>query len=143
VAACLASCVAETVMTGFLGGGHAVYYDAATGAAQNLDCFVAAPGLGVEPRDARLLELHVLFGAELVHYAVGPASCGVPGLPAGLGALWEAHGRLPWPRLVEPALVLARSGTEFPSAHAACLAMLAPVMTMNEGARIYSPDGSL
>src|SRR5438876_8506568 len=73
VAACLASCVAETVMTGFLGGGHAVYYDAATGAAQNLDCFVAAPGLGVEPRHARLLELHVPVGAELVHYAVGPA----------------------------------------------------------------------
>src|SRR5205814_11966 len=31
----------------------------------------------------------------------------------------------------------------FPAAHAACLAMLAPVMTMNEGARIYSPGGSL
>ena len=31
VAACLASCVAETVMTGLLGGGHAIFYDAATG----------------------------------------------------------------------------------------------------------------
>jgi gamma-glutamyltranspeptidase len=30
-----------------------------------------------------------------------------------------------------------------PSAHAACLAMLAPVMTMNEGARIYAPGGAL
>ena len=30
VAACLASCVAETVMTGLLGGGHAIYFDAAT-----------------------------------------------------------------------------------------------------------------
>jgi len=30
-----------------------------------------------------------------------------------------------------------------PAAHASCLAMLAPVMTMNEGARIYSPGGSL
>ena len=27
VAACLASCVAETVMTGLLGGGHAIYWD--------------------------------------------------------------------------------------------------------------------
>src|SRR5215210_8426920 len=74
VAACLASCVAETVMTGLLGGGHAIYWDAATGRARNLDCFVAAPGLGAEPRDAELLRLEVLFGAELVHYAVGPAS---------------------------------------------------------------------
>ena len=31
VAATLASCVAETVMTGLLGGGHGIYFDAATG----------------------------------------------------------------------------------------------------------------
>jgi gamma-glutamyltranspeptidase / glutathione hydrolase len=143
VAASLASCVAETVMTGLLGGGHAIYFDASTGRARNLDCFVAVPGLGAEPRDAELVHLDVPFGAELVHYAVGPASCGVPGLPAGLVALWEAHGRLPWPRLVEPAIRLAESGVEFPPAHAACLAMLAPVMTMNEGAAIYAPGGTL
>jgi gamma-glutamyltranspeptidase/glutathione hydrolase len=78
-----------------------------------------------------------------VHYAVGPASCAVPGVAAGLGALWDAHGRLPWRRLVEPALRLAREGVEFPAAHAACLAMLEPVMTMREGARIYAPGGAL
>jgi gamma-glutamyltranspeptidase / glutathione hydrolase len=144
VAASLASCVAETVMTGLLGGGHGIYLDAATGLARNLDCFVAVPGLGAEPRgDPELLELEVPFGTELVHYAVGPASCGVPGLPAGLGLLHAEHGRLPWPRLVEPALRLAWDGVPFPSAHAACLAMLAPVMTMDAGARIYSPEGRL
>jgi gamma-glutamyltranspeptidase/glutathione hydrolase len=74
---------------------------------------------------------------------VGAGSCGVPGLPAGLDALWREHGRLPWKRLVEPGRELARSGVPFPHAHAACLEMLAPVMTMNEGARIYSPGGSL
>jgi gamma-glutamyltranspeptidase/glutathione hydrolase len=144
VAACLASCVAETVMTGLLGGGHAIVFDAAAGQAQNLDCFVAVPGLGDEHREGiELLELDVPFGTELVHYAVGVASCGVPGLPAGLAALHERYGSLPWERLVEPALCLARDGVEFPAAHAACLAMLAPVMTMNEGARIYSPGGEL
>ena len=143
VAACLASCVAETVMTGLLGGGHAIYFDAATGRARNLDCFVAVPGLGSPPRTRELIHLEVAFGAEVVHYAVGPASCGVPGLPAGLAALWQEHGTLPWARLVEPSLRLAEAGVEFPPAHAACLAMLAPVMTMNEGARIYSPGGRL
>jgi gamma-glutamyltranspeptidase / glutathione hydrolase len=144
VAACLASCVAETVMTGLLGGGHGTYYEAATGRARNLDCFVAVPGLGAEAgRDVELVELEVPFGTELVHYAVGVASCGVPGIPAGLGALHRAHGRLPWSRLVEPALRLAREGVDFPPAHAACLGMLAPVMTMNEGARIYAPGGEL
>jgi gamma-glutamyltranspeptidase/glutathione hydrolase len=143
VAACLASCVAETVMTGLLGGGHAIYWDASSSRASNLDCFVAAPGLGEEPRDVELHHLDVPFGEELVHYAVGPASCAVPGVPAGLEALWRAHGRLPWPRLVEPALRLARDGVEFPPAHAACLEMLAPVMTMDAGARIYAPRGEL
>ncbi|HSB38452.1 MAG TPA: gamma-glutamyltransferase, partial [Gaiellaceae bacterium] len=144
IAASLASCVAETVMTGLLGGGHAIHYDASSGRARNLDCFVAVPGLGAETgRDVELLELDVPFGAELVHYAVGPASCAVPGLPAGLGALHREHGRLPWIRLVEPALHLARAGVEFPPAHADCLAMLGPVMTMDAGARIYSPGGRL
>src|SRR4051812_27025410 len=137
VAACLASCVAETVMTGLLGGGHAIYYDAATGAARNLDCFVAVPsGAG-----APMQSLRVPFGEELVHYAIGASSCGVPGVLAGLDSLWRAHGRLPWERLVEPALRLARDGVAMPPAHVACLVMLEPVMTMREGGRMYAPGG--
>jgi gamma-glutamyltranspeptidase / glutathione hydrolase len=139
VAACLASCVAETVMTGLLGGGHAIHYDAASGELRNLDCFVAVPsGTG-----APMEQLPVAFGEELVHYAVGASSCGVPGVPAGLDALWRTSGRLPWGRLVEPALRLARGSVVMPPAHAACLAMLEPVMTMREGAGLYAPGGSL
>ena len=94
VAASLASCVAETVMTGLLGGGHRIYHDAGTGTTANLDCFVAVPGLGGERRDAQLLELQVPFGQELVHYAVGIASCRFPP-PAGLGALWTGTAASP------------------------------------------------
>ena len=105
VAAALASCVAETVMTGLLGGGHAIHYEAASGTARNLDCFCAVPGLGATPREPELLHLEVPFGAELVSYAVGPSSCAVPGLAAGLGALWREYGRLPWPRLDRKSVV--------------------------------------
>jgi gamma-glutamyltranspeptidase / glutathione hydrolase len=141
VAASLASCVAETVMTGLLGGGHAaVFWD---GEVRMLDFFVAVPGLGAEPREVELDRLQVPFGAELVHYAVGVGSCAVPGVLAGLDELWRAHGRLPWAQLAEPALRLARAGVEMPPAHAACLEMLAPVMTMREGEHIYSPAGRL
>ncbi len=138
VAASLASCVAETVMTGLLGGGHAIYFDGRV--AWNLDCFVDVPsGAGAAP-----VELRVPFGEELVHYAVGPGTCAVPGLPRGLGTLHERFGRLPWPTLVEPALRLARDGVLMPPAHAACLAMLAPVFTMQpDGERIYAPSGRL
>jgi gamma-glutamyltranspeptidase / glutathione hydrolase len=88
VAACLASCVAETIMTGLLGGGHAIYFDAATGTARNLDCFVSVPSGDGAPMES----LEVPFGEELVHYAIGASSCAVPGVPAGLDALWRAHG---------------------------------------------------
>ena len=39
------------------------------------------------------------------HVAVG-----VPGTVAGLHLAWSEHGRLPWNRLVEPAITLARDG---------------------------------
>jgi gamma-glutamyltranspeptidase/glutathione hydrolase len=39
------------------------------------------------------------------HLAVG-----VPGTVAGLHLAWKEHGSLPWKRLVEPAIVLARDG---------------------------------
>jgi gamma-glutamyltranspeptidase/glutathione hydrolase len=139
VAACLASCVAETIMTGLLGGGHAIYFDAASGTARNLDCFVSVPSGDGAPMES----LEVPFGEELVHYAIGAPSCAVPGVPAGIDALWRAHGRLPWSRLVEPALRLAREGVVMPAAHVACLVMLAPVMTMREGGALYAPSGEL
>ena len=143
VAASLASCVAETVMTGLAGGGHVIWYDGATGEARLLDFFVTVPGTHADRPVAPLEDVGVPFGNEVVHYQVGIASCAVPGVPAGLDELWRTHGRLPWATLVEPALGLARSGVEMPSAHAECLAMLAPVMTLREGARIYAPGGEL
>src|ERR1700756_410687 len=63
VAAALASCVAETVMTGLLGGGHAIYWDAATGLVRNLDFFCAVPsGSGGE-----LIGLDAPLGRAPVH----------------------------------------------------------------------------
>jgi gamma-glutamyltranspeptidase / glutathione hydrolase len=143
VAASLASCVAETVMTGLAGGGHAIWFDGTSHEVRLLDFFVAVPGLESYRAVAPLEDVGIPFGNEIVHYQVGIASCAVPGVPAGLDELWRRHGRLPWARLVEPALGLAREGVEMPPAHAACLAMLAPVMTLREGADIYSPGGAL
>ncbi len=139
VAATAVACVAETIMTGLLGGGHAIYWDAEAGRAWNLDCFCDVPtGDGAE-----LVQMPVPFGEELVHYAIGAASCAVPGVPAGLGALHERFGRLPWREVLEPAMRVARVGSEFTSAHAKCLVMLAPVMTLDRGGEIFTHDGRL
>jgi gamma-glutamyltranspeptidase / glutathione hydrolase len=130
-------------MTGIAGGGHAIYYEAESGRTRLLDFFVAVPGIGLPPRKPELRELRVKFGNEHVHYFIGVASCAVPGVPAGLDTLWREHGRLPWAKVVAPALELATRGVEMPPAHAACLSMLAPLMTLREGAEIYSPGGRL
>src|SRR3954452_1481815 len=110
VAASLASCVAETVMTGLLGGGFALVWDATRREASVLDFFVAVPGLGVPPREPELVELAVPFGEELVHYAIGPASCAVPGVVPGLRELLRAHGTMAYEELAAPAAALAREG---------------------------------
>jgi gamma-glutamyltranspeptidase/glutathione hydrolase len=144
VAASLTSCVAETVMTGLLGGGFALVWDAARREASVLDFFVAVPGLGVPPREPELVELAVPFGEELVHYAIGPASCAVPGVVPGLRELLRAHGTMAYEELAAPAVQLALEGVPMPPAHAACLAMLEPVMTYAaRGVELYAPGGTL
>ena len=133
VAMTLASCVAETVMSGLLAGCHAIAFDGSR--VMGLDGFAALPSATGD-----LAELPIPFGDELVVYAIGPASCAVPGLPAALGELWERLGRLPWARLCEPALALARSGVALPEMHARSLEMLGELFSLGRGAELFTKD---
>jgi len=130
-------------MTGLLGGGHGMVWDADEGRASQLDFFTSVPGLGAAAHEPELVELEVRFGEETIHYAIGPQSCAVPGVPAGLHELWRRHGRFDWPGLIEPAIELAQGGVPMPSAHASCLEMLAPVLTLDGGERLLAPRGRL
>ncbi len=129
-------------MTGLLGGGQAmVWFD---GRAEQLDFFTNMPGLGESiPSDPALDALDVPFGEELIRYEIGPQSCAVPGVPAGLYELWRRFGRLEWERLLEPAIRLSRQGVPMPRAHAVCLRMLAPVLTLGRGQELFAPEGTL
>ena len=127
VAMALASCVAETVMSGLLAGCHAIVFDGSR--VMNLDGFAAVPS-----GDGELTELSIPFGDEPVVYSIGAASCAVPGLPAALGELWERLGRLPWARLCEPALELARSGVPLPEMHARSLEMFGELYSLEPAA---------
>jgi len=48
------------------------------------------------------------YSAELHHSS--HLAVGVPGTVAGLHLAWKEQGRLPWKRLVDPAIALARDG---------------------------------
>src|SRR5262245_23699073 len=134
VAMALASCVGETVMSGLLAGCHAIVFDGSR--VMDLDGFAAVP-FGEED----LAEVSIPFGDEVVVYAIGPASCAVPGLPAALGELWERLGRLPWSRLCEPALELARTGVPLPEMHARSLEMLGELYSLERGSDLFTRDG--
>jgi gamma-glutamyltranspeptidase / glutathione hydrolase len=143
VAAILAACVTETVMTGLAGGGHLLHFDAAAGRAHSIDAFVTVPGLGEEPRRGAWREVDIWFASQAVPYAVGAGTCAVPGVPAACDHLWRRWGRLPWSRLVEPALALAAGSVLLPPAHAAVLEMLSPVLTLGRGGEVYAATGRL
>ena len=134
VAMALASCVAETVMSGLLAGCHAIVFDGS--GVMALDGFAAIPSGSGEMTD-----LEIPFGDEPVVYSIGPASCAVPGMPAALGELWERLGRLPWTRLCEPALALARTGVPLPEMHARSLEMLGALYSLERGADLFTQDG--
>src|SRR5580765_5927338 len=89
---------------GNIGGGGFIVYRPATGAAVTYDFREKAPARATPTmwmKDGQYNnELH--HGS---HLAVG-----VPGTVAGLHLAWKEQGKLPWKRLVDPAVALARDG---------------------------------
>jgi gamma-glutamyltranspeptidase/glutathione hydrolase len=143
VAAVLGSCVSESIYTGINGGGFATYYDATRRTVTGLDFFCTIPGLDGDAKPGPMVAIDVFFGAVPVEYAIGEASVAVPGVPAGCGELHRRWGRLPWDRVVAPAVDLARSGVALPAAQADSLVTVAPALLPGDGASIYAKNGKL
>ena len=77
-------------------------------------------------------------------FRIGEASCAVPGAAAGLAAVHEAYGSLPWSELLQPAIELAREGIVLSRPQAHLHAILDLILRhASEGKRLYSrADGS-
>ena len=111
VAAALTAFVVEPGLTSPAGGGVALVRSGADGRVRAHDFFAAVPGLGRPPGAVpRMVPLPVDYGAEVQIFHVGPASVGIPGMPAGLEHLHRRYGTLPLHALAEPALHHARAG---------------------------------
>ncbi len=143
VAALLATCVTESILTGIGGGGFVTYFDASTATVTCLDFFCAVPGLDGDTRPEPMLPVEITFGEVPIDYLIGGASVAVPGVPAGAGEIHRRWGRLPWVDVVSPALMLAVSGVLLPAAQARSLVAVAPALLPGEGAGIYAPGGTL
>lgn len=91
---------------GNIGGGGFLVSRLANGAAITYDFRETAPALA----HPKMFLKEGTYDPDLHHRS--HSSVGVPGTVAGLFAAWQGQGsgKLPWRRLVEPAVILAREG---------------------------------
>jgi gamma-glutamyltranspeptidase/glutathione hydrolase len=143
IAATLTSFVCESPLTGFGAGGFMLVHVPGEGD-ELLDFFVAAPGHGRGERGVELVPVTVLFDGTPQVFNIGPASCGVPGTPAGLAEALRRHGSAPLDELAAPAARLARDGVVVNRQQAYLLVLLEGVLTEYEQARaLYAPEGRM
>lgn len=136
VATSLALSVVEPYSSGLGGGGFAVVWSAADKKARALDFRETAPAGAT--RDMYLRD----GKADTAKSQTGGLAVAVPGLVRGLVMLHEGRGKLPWARVVEPALRLARDGFAVTPLLRARIG--ASRLRLDEAARaVFVPGGSL
>jgi gamma-glutamyltranspeptidase / glutathione hydrolase len=101
---------------GNIGGGGFLVYRSAAGESLAYDFRETAPA-GSSPT---MFLVDGKYDADRHHNS--HIAVGVPGTVAGLHMAWKDHGKLPWRRLVEPAIKLARDGFPVSEALARSLA---------------------
>src|SRR5438874_1994882 len=89
---------------GNIGGGGFLVYRPATGEPAAYDFREMAPARASPTMFLKDGE----YSAQVHHNSY--LSVGVPGTVAGLHLAWKEQGKLPWKRLVDPAIALARDG---------------------------------
>ncbi len=148
VAAMLTSFVAESLLTGLGAGGYMLV---AGGGVEPtlLDFFVEAPA-GREMHVAAggslvdLLGVEVSFGDAVQVFHIGPASCGVYGVPAGVCEAMRRWGTASLEDLAAPAARLALDGVEINHGQAYVAKILADLLKSTpECAALWAPDGRI
>ena len=89
---------------GNIGGGGFIVYRPASGDPVAYDFREMAPAKA----SATMFLQDGTYSSKVHHDSY--LAVGVPGTVAGLHLAWQQHGRLPWNRLVSPAIALARGG---------------------------------
>ncbi len=89
---------------GNIGGGGFIVFRPASGGPEAYDFREMAPG-----KASATMFLKEGKYSETLHHD-SHLSVGVPGTVAGLHLAWKEHGKLPWKRLLAPAIALARDG---------------------------------
>src|SRR2546423_6631925 len=145
------ACIAAACRSGFTestlsspgGGGFLLVRESSTGRVRLHDFFISIPGQGLArpPGEMEAVDVEFDRGASQI-FRIGAASCGVPGAIAGLEAAHRDYATLPWRRLLEPAIAVAREGHELTKPQAFLNALLDVTLRRTEtGREIFGPEG--
>jgi gamma-glutamyltranspeptidase/glutathione hydrolase len=141
VGAMLTSFVTESLLTGLGAGGYMLVAGGGIDPTL-LDFFVAAPTRIGDGSEVELLGIGVSFGDAEQMFHIGPASCGVYGVPAGVCEAVRRWGTVPLEQLAAPAAQLAREGVVLNAGQAYVAEILVELLTSTpECAALWAPGG--
>ncbi len=109
VAAHLAACVVEPVLTSLAGGGFLLAHTA-EGKSALYDFFVQTPNKKRTVQETDFYPITADFGTVTQEFHIGLGSIATPGTVKGLFAIHKELCTMPMMRLAEPAINLAREG---------------------------------
>ncbi|CAM8942090.1 unnamed protein product [Rhodiola kirilowii] len=134
VATALCAGVVNPMASGIGGGGFMVVRSAETSETIAYDLRETAPAAASENMYENNPEAKVY----------GALAMGVPGEIAGLHVAWKRNGRLPWKKLFQPAIELARNGFVVAPYLAKCIAASEKMILSDPGLQqVFAPNGKL
>jgi len=148
IAAHLAACVAEPILSSLGGGG---FLTAHTQRGENIvyDFFAHTPKNKLPLSDIDLYPITADFGETTQEFHIGMGSIAVPGSVRGLFNIHRDLGKLPLSVIAEPAIALAKGGVEVNSFQAYVFDIIKPIYQHDETcfelfkSRIPDSDGKL
>jgi gamma-glutamyltranspeptidase/glutathione hydrolase len=143
VAALMAACAAEPILTS-LGGGGFLLAETASGERQLFDFFAQTPGRQ-NPGQTEFFPIHGDFGTATQEFHIGMGTVAVPGQVEGLFCVHQHLCSLPMNELAAPAIRLARDGVAVNEFQAYILRILEPIARSRPEveALFTAPDGQL
>ncbi|WP_405053270.1 gamma-glutamyltransferase [Sphingomonas sp.] len=138
IATMLALGVVEPQSSGLGGGSYWVRHSARTGKVDAIDARETAPAA------AGPTWFYAADGTPLSHDAAVPGgrSVGVPGAIRGMALAHRSGGKLPWAKLFEPAIRLARDGFQASPRYVNAVASYGAHLAPESRALVTKPDGS-
>ncbi len=144
IAGAFMACVAEPVLAAPGGGGFCMIHEAQGGNFSLLDFFAHTPRRKTASAELEFFPITADFGTATQEFHIGAGAAATPGFAQGLCMLHERLGKIPLPRIAEPAVRAARKGVKVSPFQAGLFQIISPILISNPCARaIYAPGGEL